>query len=360
MKKHLLTLCFAFLCAGFLMAATEVDSAWSATNTAVTKAKDTIEHCSCAATIDGKMNEEVWSRIAPVPIDRPMIHELPSLWSAYFKAFWNDTAIFVLGVAVDDNFWPSWKSGAADWASDKFETYFDANGTTTSTTYGASDAGAHGFYQVTHNYDTIPTMGLPHAGSFAGTIEANTWQLSSGLLKHDTLIVEWCVPFKVLKDSNGTAVTPVDNYTIGFDCDFVDLDSATAADRGRTRQMWSNTNAGGLGEDWGNMSDAGLITFSSCAPGSCVCGLKAGCEPPIQVSQISSLSPIITPSLASTFINVPTEVSRIEIINIMGCTVLQVSNDNGIVDISMLNKGIYYVRLFSNNDFLGNQEILKY
>jgi hypothetical protein len=338
MKKQLLILSFAFLGAGYLMAATEADSAWSATDTTVTKLTTTIKKCDCAATIDGKITEEVWSKITAVPVARPMIHEIPSLWSAYFKAFWNDTAIFVLGVAVDDNFWPSWKSKAADWASDKFETYFDANGTTTSTTYGASDAGAHGFYQVTANYDTIPAMGHPHAGSFAGTIEGNTWQFSSGLLKHDSLIVEWCVPFKTLKDSNATQVTPTNNYTIGFDCDFVDLDSATAADRGRTRQMWSNTNAGGLGEDWGNMSDAGLITFST-----------ADVLATVAVHNVTTgTTALVLPTITTGIVTIQGADLNASIYNTLGQKVL-VSNNTNTIDLSVLNNGIYIVKIGLNS-----------
>jgi len=334
MKKQLLILSFAFLGAGYLMAATEADSAWSATNTAVTKAIDTVYKCDCAPTLDGKITEEIWGKIAPSPIDRPMINEIPSLWSAYFKAFWNDTAIFVLGVAVDDNFWPSWKSGAADWASDKFETYFDANGTTTSTIYGASDAGVHGFYQVTHNYDNHDSMGVAFVGNFPQTIEANTWQASSGLLKHDSLIVEWCVPFKVLKDSNGTAVSPVNNYTIGFDCDFVDLDSATQAARGRTRQMWSNTNAGGLGEAWGNMSDAGLITFSTANP-PVIVGIT---------NVTTGTTALVLPSITTGIVTIQGTDLNATIYNALGQKVL-VSNNTNQIDLSGLTNGVYIINI---------------
>jgi len=340
MKKQLLILSFAFLGVSFVNA-TPPNSATS--NDSVRNHASIVPKCNAQIVIDGKADDEVWSGIDAIPIDRSMTGEHPSLYSAVWKAFWNDTAMFFLIEVSDDNFFPWWKTGT-DIPTDRIELYFDVNGIKPDG-LGASDIGLHGLYQVAHKYDTVPYEGHIQQGYFDGTWSANSWEFANPAY----LTTEWAVSFKALKDSNGIQFDPKVTNQIGFDVYIQDTDSGVIDEESQHRQVWSNTNASGIGENWGNMDSCGIITFlipvDNCFDA---------------VPEIFSQQIAVTPTLASDYINVNTSVTRLEIIDIMGRTALQVENTTGIVDISKLNKGIYYVQLFSNNDFLGNQEILKY
>jgi hypothetical protein len=342
MKKQLLSLCLLFLTASLFGTWSDTDKTDSTRNHASIRY---IAGASSLPVINGNAGDAIWKVLPSINICRPFSGESPTLYSAYWKAFWTDTALFVLVNVEDNSFWPSWKSGQSDWASDKIELYLDVNGKTPDG-YGASTAGAKGLYQITNNYDTVQAMGIEHPGSFDSTFQANTWSYGD----HPIMTVEWLISFKALKDSNGTPFDPWETMQIGFDVCISDLDSGQAI---RQRQIWSNT--GQSEENWNNMDSAGIITFS----GECMCCAYKSTECNA-VQQFSSLVPAITPTFASTTINVPAEISRIEIVDVMGRTVLQAYNYNNLVDISTLTKGIYYVRLFNSNGLLGTQGIFKY
>ncbi len=253
MKNKLFILSLALLGASSVMASVPN----SATSTDTAKNYATVMRSVSAPTIDGVADEDIWKTIPENPIDRPFKDETPSLYSAFWKAFWNDTAIFVLVQCEDNSFWPDWKSGYADWQSDKVELYFDANGSLPCP-YGAYTGGTKGVYQVTHDYDNIPNMGIPHIGNFAGTYEANTWSYGD----HSILTTEWSVNYNTLKDSLGISLDPESRTKIGFDVCVTDLD--TVGPLTRQRQMWSNTARGFGGvtnEDWNRMDSVGIIEF---------------------------------------------------------------------------------------------------
>jgi hypothetical protein len=310
--------------------------------------------------IDGIANDGIWSIVDAVPIDRMYtngnagarpINE-PTFNSCWFKAFYTDTVIYVLVQATDDSFWPAFMvpDKANSYKYDKVELYFGVNGISKSDHFGASTGATNGCYQITADFDTIGKQGIKKPANFP-----NTWMADKVVYNGTGSVVEtseWSINMKVLTAKGSTTpLDPTSMTQILFDVSVADADSAKDLNI-RRRQIWSNIGHGSQ-ENWSSMDSAGVLTFG----GGIYVVKSTDCVP---VRQISSEIPGITPSLASTFINIPAEISRIEIINIMGCTVLQANNDNGTVDISMLNKGIYYVRIFSNSGYLGNQKILKY
>jgi hypothetical protein len=319
MKKQLLTLCLALLTASLF-------AAWSDTNTDTTRRTGSIKHFGGAATslptIDGVADDAIWAAVPAMPLDRPFAKtDTPTLYNALWKAFWTDTAIFVMVKYEDNSFWPSWKSGQADWASDKVETYYDVNGKVPDG-YGASTGGTKGLYQVTNNFDTIPAAGVEHPGSFDSTFQANTWSYGD----HAVITVEWLVSFKALKDSNGTGFDPSVTTQIGFDVCVSDLDSGGAS---RQRQMWSNV--GIPSEDWNLMDSAGILTFST---------EEIVSSKPIDANQTS----LVQPTVVNDVINILGDNTNVEIYNTVGQMVMSSKNSNQ-VHVSSLQAGVYFVRV---------------
>jgi hypothetical protein len=344
MKKLIFSLIVTFLYVGCITAAA-VDT--SDTNLETQRATASIYITIGAPILDGLL-EEFWCRCPEIPIDRPFNGEAPTLYSAFWKGLWNDTAVFVLVKCVDNSFWPSWKSGQPDWASDKVELYFGVNGTepTGAGPSGGSNGVNDGLYQIARNYDTLAIMGTPQANSnVAGAYEANTWAYGDNV----TLTTEWSVKFNALLVGGTEPWDPTIDSIIMFDVCISDLDSGQTS---RQRQMWSNV--GINGEDWNTMDSAGILSVTSVVFKASDADL---CTP---VPVTPTLQYLITPTLASASINVPTEINKLEIIDILGRKALIVENNSGMVDISNLTIGIYNVRLFRNKEYLGCQRIIKY
>jgi hypothetical protein len=243
MKKKIFVLAFGLLGAGFILA----NPPNSATSTDSVRNHETIFYHDSTIVLDGSSNDVVWSIVAPTPIDRKYKGESPSLYSAFWKGFWNDTAVFILIRVIDDNFWPSWKSGQPDWASDKVELYMDVNGIIPD---GVGGCCGQGHYLITHNYDTLPATGTVQSGSVAGTWEANTWEYNDPA----NLTTEWCIPFARLKNEFNITFNPRTTTLIGFDICVPDNDSTVSS---RHRQMWSNI--GDPVEDWYDLDSAGKL-----------------------------------------------------------------------------------------------------
>ncbi len=337
---------------------------YSATNTDTTRAEATIQKTIEAPTLNGIIEYgEIWTGISAINIDRPFENKIagvfypdtPTLYQAYWKACFDDTALFVLVYAEDNSFWPSWKSGKNDYESDKVEIYIGVNGPCPEG-YGPAPSGVNkGLYMITHNYDTILVMGEVQAGSVPGTYEANTWMYGD----HSLLITEWSIRIggaNGLKDSTGAAWDPTITPVIKFDVNVSDLDSGETT---RQRQIWSNV--GIHGENWNSMDSAGILELGSEFINRKYAGIDISnlCNNPVPINQHASLSFIISPTLASNYINVPIEIDNIEIIDMLGRKALIISNNSGIVDISGLTAGIYNIRLFRNKEYVGCQRIIK-
>jgi hypothetical protein len=308
--------------------------------------------------IDGKPNDAVWRYLPPIPIERNWKNRpySPTLYSSFFKAFYTDTTICILVQNKDDSFWPSWKANLSDYLCDKVELYFGVNGIGTNDGAGGAQLGKKaGLYQVTQNYQRHSFMGTDTAGNLPYTHEASTYIYSAdGDTVYET--IEWVVNFKALRNSlttDSAALDPFNTNKILFDITVSDLDS-TVDQAQRYRQGWSNI--GWPDESWANMDSCGVLTFEiwDC------CVLKMATDPCVAVREISSTQSVITPTLVSDFINVPLEVYRIEVIDIMGRSVMQIANNTGKADLSGLTEGIYIVRLFGSSDFIGNQRIIKH
>jgi hypothetical protein len=336
MKKQLLTLSFALLGAGYLMAAVGPDSSASNLDTARAHANIwKMADATAAPVLDGVADDAVWGTVPANKIDRQFKGEHPTLYSAQWKATWCDSAIFILVQVEDNDFWPSWKSTQPDWASDKIELYFDVNGSAP-TAYGASTGGPKGLYQVTSNWDTIQGMGTAHKGNFDSTYEACHWTYDAATplaTRLCPLTVEWSVPFAKLRDSNaytaaswGSGIDPTATTKIGFDICVSDLDSAGPS--GRQRQMWSNTAkgfAGNTSENWGRMDSVGIVTFVP--------------TPYISVRQITSEQNLVSPTVVSDVLNVNGE--TLDVYNMLGQLVYHSNVNNGKVNVSTLHEGIY-------------------
>jgi hypothetical protein len=341
MKKQLLTLSFAFLGAGLIMALPP----YTATSTDSARNHATISHWTGAPVIDGKGNDKIWTKVTAINIDRAFGKDSASYYSATWKAFWNDTSIFVLVELEDNNFWPSWKSKQPDWASDKVEVYFNANGKNPDKP-GASTAGKKGMYQISVNWDTIEAMGKPHKGNFDSTWYADTWSYGD----HSKLTFEWSIRFAKLRDSinaltSGSGLDPLSTTKIGFDVVAIDLDSGTG--KPRQRQTWSGK--GKPSENWGRMDSVGILTFSTTELDTNVIAIR-------QITRDDKA--LVYPTVVSDVLNVNGE--QISVYNALGQLVKTVKDiNNNQVYVGDLSKGVYVAVVKSNNQTRSEKFIVK-
>jgi hypothetical protein len=340
MKTKALLIVMTMLNTGIIMATAPN----SATNTDTTRARAIIKQIEMSAILDGSADDPVWAVLDPVPIDRPFYAnrpyslDQPTLYGAFWKAFWNDTAFFILVQVVDDIFYPYWENGQEE-PGDYIAIYMDVNGTKPEGFGPGYGSGVYqGQYQFLHRYDTLPFKGTMQPGRVDSTWTSNTWSYEDSA----TLTTEWCISFKALIDSANVPFNPYNTAQIGFDVEINDADSANGyLDK---KQVWSNT----VVSNWSNMDSAGIVKLIRCF----------GCTTGIEES--SSSMPLINPTLVSTYINVPAEITKLEIMDILGRKAL-IANDNpGSVNISHFMPGVYFVRLFRNQEYLGYQQIIKY
>lgn len=288
------------------------------------KMEATITSQNAAPTIDGVADDDVWDACETHDLER--IHTPdpadPTLTLATWKAFWNDTAVFVLVEVEDDDWWPSWLSEAADWESDKPEVYFDVNATLDDDGGAGTDGTGNGsgHYQLAPNFtnDTDTTAQGDLISIRAGQIGAATFTADPC-----EYAFEYSASFAGLTDGDGNALDPTSRTTIGFDVTVIDRDEG---DAGRRRATWSND--GSTDECWNNMDDAGLLTFQVGTP----------------VSEIAFDPSLVTPTIATTYVNVPANALSVTFYNTLGQAVKQVDvNGTKTISVADLGVGIYFV-----------------
>ena len=290
-------------------------------------------------TIDGVADEAVWSdaHITEIVPEKFYRDEVPSLTDVSVKAFWNDTAIFVMITATDDIWAPSWVTGGNAYEADELEVYFDVNEVLVDglgTGSGSPDwlPYQEGHYQFAPNWsETDPGV----AANFNGATWAGTYDGTDD----GSFTAEYAVPFSVLLDKTGTALDPMARPTIGFDVTLIDNDDGAADPTNRQRLVWSND--GGMDENWRNMDEAGVVTLDATSYVS------------VETNNVENLS--VYPTFASDYINLPAELNSVEIFNSLGQRIKLVNNPGSILDISSIQAGLHFVRVTKDS----NQSITK-
>jgi hypothetical protein len=202
--------------------------------------------------IDG-VEDDIWNLMDPVAIEKNFRSETPTV-TAYWKAMWNDTAIYVLVSVEDDDHWTSEQSGGNSWDYDKPEIYFDINETLVNG-IGPSSVNS-GHWQVAPEFkeseEGVETWLTDNSGQCADNYH-------SFKLYDEGYVFEYRIPFNEMYDKNFHIlnVNEIVDKLIGFDVTISDQDEGITT--ARQRKVWQND--GIVDEAWYNMDDCGVVVF---------------------------------------------------------------------------------------------------
>ena len=197
--------------------------------------------------IDGVLDEGIWDVANVYDIDKPFGDNVPTVGAAgetTWRAMWDYDYFYLFIEVADDNWYPSYASGANPWEADKPEIYFDVNPILED---GVGASGGAGHYQIT------PT---PVEALIDGTASTEDNGVMWAFLvdPSGSYTAEYAIPWSLLLDSGGGEADKSGN--IGFDITIIDSDEAEPA---RRRMVWANDD--GAAESWNNMDGVGIITF---------------------------------------------------------------------------------------------------
>lgn len=206
-----------------------------------------------APVIDGAV-DAFWEQVPANNIDKNFQTEVPTLGASgttYWKAVWNDTAIFVLVVVNDDVYLPVYLGAnpTEHWTYDKPEIYFDVNDVLAD---GLGASAGSGHYQFAPAFKD---------GFITGELQVTSSVWYAQLVNDPDYLAEYSVPFSKLKNEDDVEVSKT--ATIGFDVTILDADSDDDSPV-RRRAVWANV--GAINESWNNMDDIGTITLSTESP----------------------------------------------------------------------------------------------
>ena len=288
--------------------------------------------------IDG-VEEETWDAVEPVPFVLMLGTEVATV-TAYWKALWDDENIYVIINVEDDDHYPAWEvPSTSTWEYDKPEIYFDVNDVLND---GAGPATASsGHYQlspgfVEADYDkTLTAVGTTQApgGTYAY------------ILTGESYIYEHAVTISSMSNVGGT---PMDAATIsslpenvGFDATVIDQDKDVTTARQRT--VWQSGD-GTEAEAWNSMDASGTITL-----------LEASA-----INTVKTVNVAVHPNPVTDFLTINADFDKVVINNILG---QEVSSMNQIktnkLDVGYLSKGIYIIKVYKGERYIGAAKITK-
>jgi hypothetical protein len=146
-------------------------------------------------------------------------------------------------------------------------------------------------------------------------------------------IYESAHPWANIKDNTGAAFVAQNNAVYGFDVTIIDQDEGITTVR--QRMNWST--AGLVDEAWNNMDEAGIVTLVG-KPGGAVNSLK------------NSTMAVYAKSGSLT---IKADFNKVVISNILGQQVKSTTVNSRTVNISDLSKGVYVVKAYKNNAYVG-------
>ncbi len=205
-----------------------------------------------APVIDGTV-DILWDEVEVHNIDKQFVGDDPfTLNQATWQAAWNDTALFIIIVVEDDDFYPPWESGDVDWMSDKPEIYIDVNDELEDGVGPSTSNSGH--YQVAptfkEGYDQFDTSGY--------ILLANAYlNLTYGYNVSDpNYVFEYAININSLTTENGDTLNPYTIDIMGFDIYIIDRDDDVLS---RKRAVWVND--GTNEQAYFDMDDCGEVTF---------------------------------------------------------------------------------------------------
>jgi hypothetical protein len=292
-----------------------------------------------APTIDG-IEEEIWDKVPAVPIDSIYIFEQPSV-TAYWKALWDGTYIYVLLNVEDDDHWPAWEKAGGQWFMyDQPELYFDVN--------EILEDGAGGGQGGTGHYQVQPPFVDGGSGKKESLIQLSYRPGGEYcyVLSGEDYVFEYAIDASTMMNKDNVtmstgALQALDS--VGFDVYIIDQDEGVTTTRHRA--VWSNT--GRINENYNNMDDAGTITLVDVIESS-VNSVKR---------RPNSLS--VYPNPAHDYITINAEFDKLIISDILGKEMMTITNSDNRINIESLTRGIYFIQVLNNGNSLGVAKIHK-
>ncbi|MBN1927599.1 MAG: T9SS type A sorting domain-containing protein [Prolixibacteraceae bacterium] len=289
--------------------------------------------------IDGYI-EELWDAVEAVPCDQRFFREeVPTVEGTYFKVLYDDDYCYVLIECFDQgNHWPSWESGGNSWEYDKPEVYWDVNENLMDGV-GVSAAGS-GHWQIAEGFAD---------GSYDVPIEvAGTEQNPGGIICYslagEDYVYEHAVPWANMHNADGVYLDvnmAKDLVDIGFDVTIIDQDEGITTVR--QRSVWMSSGNDGGDENWNTMDGAGTIT------------LEAGSSP----KSVKNLSMNVYPNPASSTVTISANFNRVVISNILGQEVKSINSSSRTLNVSDLSKGVYVIKAYNNDKYVGTAKLTK-
>jgi len=283
--------------------------------------------------------EEVWDAAPVQAIAKTFMTEVPTIGASTWQALYDNDNFYVVVTVPDDNHYPAWMSGGNAWEYDKPEVYWDVNEVLVGDApVGVATAGT-GHYQLSPGfadgmYDTKQTG--------AATTQSPGGDYAYSLVG-EGYVYEMAIPWGNFLDLNGTAldVVTAKSRPMGFDVCVIDQDKDVTTARQRGNWMMDGK-SGVANEAWNDMDGAGTITLN---PGAA------------NTMKISSMSVYPNPAVDNVTINA--NFNRVSISNILGQQIRNTNVTSRTINISDLSKGVYVIKAYKNEKYVGTAKVTK-
>jgi hypothetical protein len=300
-----------------------------------------VAYAPTAPVIDA-VEDEPWATVDPVPFVLPRGTEAPTV-TAYWKALWDADFIYVFLNVEDDNYWPGWEAGGNGWEYDKPEIYFDVNDVLADGPGPGTASSGH------YQWSPDPTDG---GGDGTAITTAGTTQAPGGtyayLVTGESYAYEFAVDVTSMSNVDGV---PMDcdklhnlPELIGFDATVIDQDEGITT--GRQRFIWQQGD-GSEDEAWNTMDAAGTITLVGDCSG-------------VGINDVKTVNVAVQPNPVTDFLTINANFDKVVINNILGqeiSTMNQIKSNK--LDVGYLSKGVYIIKVYKGERYIGAAKITK-
>lgn len=204
--------------------------------------------------IDGKLDDDAWTDVAAIEIDKVFGTETPTV-TAYWKAAWTTQGIFVGIEAVDDVWAPHWVTNSIvyDWVTISLDLSDPQQD-------GKGGKDAFGNYNYRSHFQELDMGNTASENAWGQEMQdSSMYYYSTNYNGIGNYSCEFYIPAHQLFINGvktGKLVELVENTVIGFDAYVIDNDNDG---NGVHRKAWANT--GAIHNGWNNMDDVGLLTL---------------------------------------------------------------------------------------------------
>jgi hypothetical protein len=291
--------------------------------------------------IDGII-DEVWEINDYIQISHQLMPVEPVAsddFSGRFKIGWYNNMLYFLFVVTDDIFIPN--EGQPIWLGDNINIYLDL-GNEKDSSYDENDHLCHYKWGNSDYYEKYDGTNLVQINNHMAVEFA---QVCDPL--NNTFVME--IAFRFLEEFHGPSVLD-ESTSIGLDAGIYDLDDSIGMFSAHL--SWVDT----TGLAWSDPSRLGTAGFGTIM-------LKEAKEPNIVLPQKKVEKPLVFPTLTSESLTIRSgnyNFLHVEIFDLLGNRVIAqpVSEEKAQIDVSQLQQGIYFIRVFNSGRLVGAEKII--